>query len=348
MKKRALLLILSMALAFSACAKNAPNIDNKNTSESLPVISDVPKDNTSTNTTGNTNNSTNTKDSNSNNNSSNSNPTNNNNILTGNKQQEQSNVPNTPVNVQTGKFVLPQVDISKLNTDEKGWYYQPKTDGTPSGEPQEILNLIKKYEAYYLGDVNSKVLYLTFDEGYENGYTPKILDILKKHNVKAAFFVVKPYITSNKDLVKRMVDEGHLVCNHSVNHPSMASIKDQNKFNEEFTGVEKSFEELTGKTMPKFFRPPMGKYSELSLYNTAALGYKSIFWSFAYDDWDPQKQPSHDYAKKLIMQRTHNGGIILLHAVSKTNTEILDEVLTEWKSKGFEFKTLNDLPSHQQ
>lgn len=234
--------------------------------------------------------------------------------------------------------------ISGMKTSEKGWFFQPHNDGTPSGEPAEILNLISKYSAYYLGDTSKKELYLTFDEGYENGYTEKILDVLKKHNVKAAFFVVKPYITSNEAIIKRMVEEGHLVCNHSVNHPSMASIQDETKFNEELTGVEKAFEEVTGKTLPKYFRPPMGKYSELSLHYTMKKGYKTIFWSFAYDDWNKNKQPAHDYAKKKILQRTHNGAIILLHAVSKTNAEILDDIITQWISDGYVLKSLEELP----
>lgn len=236
------------------------------------------------------------------------------------------------------------IDRSKLSTSERSWYFNPKNDGTTPGEPQDVLDLIKKYSAYYVGDTTKKVIYLTFDEGYENGYTGKILDVLKKHDVKAAFFVVKPYITSNKNLVKRMVEEGHTVSNHSVNHPSMALVTDLNKFNNEFYGVEESYKELTGKEMPRFFRPPMGKYSELSLSDTQTLGYKTIFWSFAYDDWDPNKQPNQEYAKKIILQRTHNGAIFLLHAVSKTNAEILDYLLTEWKSRGFEFKSLDELP----
>jgi peptidoglycan-N-acetylmuramic acid deacetylase len=239
-----------------------------------------------------------------------------------------------------------KVDVSKLSTSEKSWFYQPKTDGTPSGEPADILALLNKYSGYYLGDTSKKVIYLTFDEGYENGYTPKILDTLKANNVKAAFFVTSDYIKRNKDLIKRMEDEGHLVCNHSNTHPSMAQValKGQDKFNEEFTLTEKAYEEVTGKKMPKFFRPPMGKYSELSMKYTQDLGYKSIFWSFAYKDWIPEEQPTHEAAKKVIMERTHNGAIVLLHAVSKTNTEIMDWILKEWKSKGFEFKTLNDLP----
>lgn len=235
---------------------------------------------------------------------------------------------------------------NNFNTAEKDWFYKPKKDGTPSEEPPEVLDILKKYSGYYLGDTSKKEIYLTFDEGYENGYTSKILDVLKENNVKAAFFVTTDYINRNKDLIKRMVNEGHLVCNHSNTHPSMAKValKGKEKFEEEFTLTEKAFEEVTGTKMPKFFRPPMGKYSELSMHYTQELGYKTIFWSFAYKDWIPEKQPSHEYAKKIIMERTHNGGIFLLHAVSKTNAEILDSIIKEWKSKGFELKTLNDLP----
>lgn len=140
-----------------------------------------------------------------------------------------------------------------------------------------------------------------------------------------------------------MVAEGHLVCNHSNHHPSMASIADQDKFNKELSDVEEAFEALTNKKMPKYFRPPMGKYSERSLQYTQAYGYKTIFWSFAYADWDTKNQPSLEFAKKRILDRTHNGAIILLHAVSKTNAEILDSVITEWKKQGYELKTLDEL-----
>jgi len=241
---------------------------------------------------------------------------------------------------------LQSLDTSKLNRAEKNWFFKPKKDGTPAEEPQDVLNLIKKYSAYYLGDTSKKVMYLTFDEGYENGYTSKILDILKANNVKAAFFVTTPYVNTNKDLIKRMVAEGHLVCNHTTNHPSMAAVaaKDSSKFENEFLVLEKAYEDVTGQKMPKYFRPPMGKYSELSLYYTQKLGYKTIFWSFAYSDWDPKKQPSEDYGKKIIMERSHNGAIVLLHAVSKTNTEILDSVIKEWKSKGYELQSLDKLP----
>ncbi|MBX4261912.1 delta-lactam-biosynthetic de-N-acetylase [Clostridium estertheticum] len=231
-----------------------------------------------------------------------------------------------------------------VSTKEYSWYFQPKNDNTPPDGPKETSQLISKYDCFHLGDTSKKVLYLTFDEGYEAGYTAPILDVLKKHNVKAAFFVVKPYITSSPDIIKRMVTEGHLVCNHSNHHLSMASIKDEEKFDKELSDVEDAFESITHKKMSKYFRPPMGKYSELSLLYTKNYGYKTIFWSFAYMDWLAGKQPSHEDAKKRIMQRTHNGGIMLLHAVSKTNAEILDDVITEWEKQGYVLKSLDELP----
>lgn len=237
------------------------------------------------------------------------------------------------------------LDISKLDMTEKNWFFKPKNDGLPSEEPADVISLLKKYSGYYLGDTSKKVLYLTFDEGYENGYTGKILDILKQNNVKAAFFATTPYIRDNKDLIKRMVNEGHLVCNHSNKHPSMAQrAKTPDEFKEEFTITEDAYREATGKEMPKFFRPPMGKYSELSLFYTKNLGYKTVFWSFAYNDWNRDSQPLPESAKKKIADRTHNGAIILLHAVSRTNSEILDSVIKDWKHSGYILESLDKLP----
>lgn len=238
------------------------------------------------------------------------------------------------------------IDNKQLNSAEKNWFFKPQKDNKPSEEPAEVLELLKNYSGYYLGDTSKKELYLTFDEGYENGYTTKILDVLKVNEVKAAFFVTTDYIKTNPEIIKRMVEEGHLVCNHSDTHPSMAkkALQGKESFETEFTETEKAFEEVTGLKMSKFFRPPMGKYSELSMYYTKQLGYKTIFWSFAYMDWIPEKQPSPEAAIKKIMGRTHNGAVVLLHAVSKTNAVIMDSILKEWKAQGYEFKTLNELP----
>ncbi|MFI3209553.1 MAG: delta-lactam-biosynthetic de-N-acetylase [Peptostreptococcaceae bacterium] len=227
-------------------------------------------------------------------------------------------------------------------TEEYNWYFNPRDDNKQP-EPIKEAEFFKKYDSYYIGDPNEKVIYLTFDAGYENGTTNSILDTLKKHDVSGNFFVVRKYIEDNPEIIKRMVDEGHLVCNHSKNHVSMASINDVEQFKEELLSVEKTFKEITGKEMPKYFRPPMGKFSEQSLKLTQDLGYSSIFWSFAYVDWFNDNQPTHEYAKEKIYSRTHPGAIVLLHPNSKTNTEILDEVITHWKNEGYEIQSLDYL-----
>lgn len=242
------------------------------------------------------------------------------------------------ISIVMSSFIM----LEALGTKELNWYFMK--NGDTVSPPKESESFIDKYDTYYLGDTNSKVIYLTFDEGYENGYTGKILDILKENQVPAAFFVVQPYIKANPELIKRMDDEGHLVCNHSHHHPSMASISDKTKFEKELSDVNDEYKALTGKDMPKFFRPPMGKYSERSLSYTKELGYKSIFWSFAYKDWIPTEQPSHEEAIKKIEGKVHNGEIMLLHAVSKTNTEVLDKVIKDLKDQGYTFKSLNELP----
>lgn len=228
--------------------------------------------------------------------------------------------------------------------DELNWYYVGKGKDQIAEGPKESVSFLKENSAYYLGDTSKKVLYLTFDEGYENGNTGKILDILKECQVPAAFFVVKPYVDTQPELVKRMVDEGHVVGNHTVHHPSIAQIRDKEKFEAEFTGVENAFKELTGQDMPKFFRPPMGKYSKKSLGMTKDLGYKTIFWSFAYKDWLVNNQPSESYAVEKIRKGAHPGSIMLLHAVSNTNTKVLSSVIKTLQQEGYEFKSLNDLP----
>lgn len=229
-----------------------------------------------------------------------------------------------------------------VNTQEYNWYFNPRNDGKQP-EPIKEANFFRNYNSYYVGDPTEKVLFLTFDAGYENNTTSSILDTLKKHNVKAHFFVVESYIRNNPDLIKRMEKEGHLVCNHSKSHISMAQVLDFEKFKSELISVEKAYEDITGKKMPKYFRPPMGKFSEQSLKYTQDLGYSSIFWSFAYVDWYNDKQPTHEYAKEKIYSRTHPGAIVLLHPNSKTNMEILDDVISHWKSEGYSLKTLDTI-----
>lgn len=202
---------------------------------------------------------------------------------------------------------------------------------------------LKQYDAYYAGDPSQKTIYLTFDAGYENGYTPAILDTLKKHNVKAAFFVVGNYIETSPDLVKRMVAEGHIVGNHTYHHPDMSKISAMEDFKKEITSLEALYKETTGQEMEKFYRPPQGKYSESNLTQAQELGYKTVFWSLAYVDWYVDQQPNKEEAFSKLLPRIHPGAVVLLHSTSKTNAEILDELLCKWEAEGYTFGTLHDL-----
>ena len=200
-----------------------------------------------------------------------------------------------------------------------------------------------QFDAAYLGDSKEKVLYLTFDAGYENGCTAKILDVLQKHEVPAAFFLVGNYLQKNADLVRRMVAEGHIVGNHTMHHPDMSKISDKAAFSKELSDLEALFKEITGETMPKYYRPPQGSYSEDNLRMAKELGYKTVFWSLAYVDWNNDKQPTAEYAFSKLLPRTHNGAVILLHSTSQTNAEILDQLLERWKEMGYRFASLEEL-----
>ena len=217
----------------------------------------------------------------------------------------------------------------------------PSAGAAPNG-PADTKTL-QTYDAIYVGDPSEKVLYLTFDAGYENGCTEKILDTLKKHDVKAAFFLVGNYLEKNADLVRRMVDEGHIVGNHTMTHPDMSAITDKTAFQKELTGMEELFKDVTGKELPKYYRPPRGIYSEENLKMAKELGYQTVFWSLAYKDWENDNQPTADYAMGKLIPRTHNGAVILLHSTSKTNAEVLDELLTQWKGLGYRFETVDKL-----
>jgi peptidoglycan-N-acetylmuramic acid deacetylase len=210
------------------------------------------------------------------------------------------------------------------------------------------MSFIEKYEGYYLDKnhtdyASKKVIYLTFDAGYENGNIAKILDILKEREVPAAFFVLSNIIKKDTDLIKRMVEDGHTVCNHTASHRDMTKIKNIDEFKSELEALESVYKEYTGLDMAKFYRPPEGKFSEQNLQFANELGYKTIFWSFAYADWDNAKQPSLESAYNLIMSNIHNGAILLLHPTSSTNAEILGRVIDDLKIQGFTFGTLDQL-----
>lgn len=205
------------------------------------------------------------------------------------------------------------------------------------------VDQLRRYDAAYIGDTTKQTIYLTFDSGYENGCTGKILDTLQKHNVKAAFFLVGNYIEKNADLVRRMVEEGHIVGNHTMHHYDMSKIGDKATFAKELGDLEVLFKEATGQDLPKFYRPPQGIYSEDNLKMAQELGYKTVFWSLAYVDWNQDAQPSKEQAFGKLLSRIHNGAVVLLHSTSQTNAEILDELLTKWEAQGYSFGTVEEL-----
>lgn len=224
------------------------------------------------------------------------------------------------------------------------WGLSFPTEGqTPVGNVSAAE--LQKYNAYYVGDTSKKVIYLTFDCGYENGNTAKILDTLKKHHAPAAFFVVGHMIESAPELVRRMADEGYIVGNHTFHHPDMSSISDQAAFQKELDDVAELYQKTTGKELSHYYRPPRGVFSEENLKQANALGYKTIFWSLAYVDWYADKQPTAEQAYAKLLPRIHSGAIVLLHQTSKTNADILDDLLTKWESMGYTFASLDDLPA---
>lgn len=199
------------------------------------------------------------------------------------------------------------------------------------------------YDAYYVGDDSEKVIYLTFDCGYENGNTEPILDALQKHDVQATFFVVGHFLETAPDMVKRMVEDGHAVGNHTYHHLDMPAISDQETFQKEMDDVADLFHEITGAQLSPYYRPPQGKCNINNLKMAQESGYNTIFWSLAYVDWNQDDQPDHEEAFDKLTSRIHPGAIVLLHNTSSTNGEILDELLTKWEEMGYTFKPLSEL-----
>ncbi len=205
---------------------------------------------------------------------------------------------------------------------------------------KENRKILEENGGICLGDENEKTIYLTFDEGYEAGYTSKILEILKENDVKAAFFITAHYLNTQEELVKQMIDEGHIVGNHTVNHKSMPELSEE-EIKKEVMDLHISIYEKFNYEM-KYIRPPKGEFSEKSINYTNTLGYETVMWSFAYEDWNENKQPNEETAKKKIIDNLHNGEIMLLHGNSKTNTNILDSVIKEAKNMGYVFKSLDE------
>ncbi|HBV68177.1 MAG TPA: delta-lactam-biosynthetic de-N-acetylase [Clostridiales bacterium] len=233
-----------------------------------------------------------------------------------------------------------------VSTEISNWGLSFREEGkAPVGNAS--AKALKEYDAYYVGDDSEKVIYLTFDAGFENGHTSKILDTLKKHDVKATFFLVGHYIEQEPQLVMRMLEEGHIVGNHTFNHPDMSKISDVESFKKELISLEELYKQVTGRDMQKYYRPPQGKFNESNLSMAKELGYKTIFWSLAYVDWYNDKQPTKEHAFSKLLPRIHPGAVVLLHSTSKTNAEILDELLTKWKEDGYIFKNIDSLTAEQ-
>ena len=237
-------------------------------------------------------------------------------------------------------------DVSGAHTAQTpyNWYCKNREGHVrPSIAPE--FSFIKDHGGYWLDerDPEEKVIYLTFDAGYENGNVEKILDTLKEHQATGAFFVLSNLVTTNTALVKRMKAEGHLVCNHTSKHKNMTKFTDFSSFEAELKALERVYLDATGEKLDPFYRPPEGCFSEENLDFAAQCGYKTVFWSFAYADWDNQKQMPAVKARDKILAHTHNGMVLLLHPTSSTNAEILDGILTEWENQGYRFGTLYEL-----
>ncbi len=231
-------------------------------------------------------------------------------------------------------------NIEGLNNKKIGWGIKRNDNHEQPDVGTLNKQILDKYEGYSIGNKDSKKVYLTFDEGYEAGYTEKILEILKQNEVNATFFITAHYVNTQPELVQRMIDEGHIIGNHTVNHKSMPDL-DCDTIKKEVMTLHTSIFEKYNYEM-KYLRPPKGEYSEKTIAYTKSLGYTTVMWSFAYDDWDESKQGREDYAKQKILDNVHNGAIILLHGNSKDNTNVLDYCIKEIKKMGYEFKSLDE------
>ena len=237
-------------------------------------------------------------------------------------------------------MVLVQFSAETVETGAWGLSFRQENTAPIGPASSEELG---RFNAAYLGNTQEKVIYLTFDAGYENGCTEKILDVLKKHNVPATFFLVGNYIEKNADLVRRMVTEGHIVGNHTMHHPDMSALDSKEAFSKELTDLEDLYRNITGEEMANYYRPPKGVYSKDNLRYAKELGYKTVFWSLAYVDWNNDSQPTPETAFSKLIPRIHNGAVVLLHSTSKTNAEIMDDLLTRWKEMGYRFESIDKL-----
>lgn len=233
--------------------------------------------------------------------------------------------------------------LSYDNTNNKGigWGLKKVKNSEPE-IPSSQKDMLSQYNAFYMDKSKPKKLYLTFDEGYENGYTAKILDVLKEKNVTATFFITAPYAKEQGELINRMINEGHIIGNHTINHPNLPNLSNSQKIIDELTGMNDLVKELYNYEM-KYLRPPEGVYSEKVLSIAKDLGFKTVFWSFAYKDWDTNSQKGKDYALSQITPYLHDGAVLLLHAVSKDNADAMADIIDYSRSQGYEFASLDEI-----
>ncbi|WP_077304386.1 delta-lactam-biosynthetic de-N-acetylase [Terribacillus halophilus] len=222
-----------------------------------------------------------------------------------------------------------------------GWgFVKSKNGSIPEiGKYQQLLD---KYHSYYLDDSGEKTVYITFDNGYEQGYTDEILDVLKKQEVPAAFFITGHYVDSAPELVKRMVDEGHIIGNHSYHHPDLTKVSKE-KMQKELDMLETAVADLTEQDDMHYLRAPRGTFSARSLKWSEDMGYTNVFWSLAYADWKTGEQKGWQHAYDQVMAQMHPGAVVLLHSVSEDNAVALEELIIELKKQGYSFRTLDDL-----
>lgn len=221
------------------------------------------------------------------------------------------------------------------------WYFRPnETHARPELMPEAAF--LSSYDSVITIGPDEKVIFLTFDAGFDNGNMAKILDTLQEKKVPAAFFVDGNFVKTQESLVKRICSEGHILGNHTLSHADMSTLTDFQKYKEQIEGWNKLVTAAGGK-QSDFFRFPCGRFSETALKFNERLGLKSVFWSFAYFDWDTENQPDRKAALNKILSRTHNGCIMLLHSVSSTNAELLPDLIDKLRSEGYQFKSLNDI-----
>ncbi|MDQ0216580.1 peptidoglycan-N-acetylmuramic acid deacetylase [Oikeobacillus pervagus] len=232
------------------------------------------------------------------------------------------------------------VPSQAISNEPIHWGFKRSSNGVPPDAGEAYNTLLEKYDAFYKGKANKKVLYLTFDNGYENGYTAKILDTLKQEKVPATFFVTGHYLRSAPDLVRRMVKEGHIVGNHSWSHPDLTQVSDE-KLKRELALVEEETAKMTKQKKMEYLRPPRGILSERTLKLAKEEGYTHVLWSLAFVDWQTNNQKGWQYSYDNIMTQAHPGAVILLHTVSKDNAEALEKALQDLKKQGYQFKSLD-------